>query len=50
MISHNLEDSMQIATRFIVIAGGQIVYDGDPDRLMNGLIPESTLLGIPSRC
>ncbi|AKK20344.1 thiamine ABC transporter ATP-binding protein ThiQ [Candidatus Liberibacter africanus] len=49
MVSHNLEDAVQIATRFIVVAEGKIVYDGHPDCLMNGLIEESALLGISSR-
>lgn len=50
MITHNLDDAVQIATRFIVVAEGKIVYDGYPDRLVNGLTLESILLGISSHC
>ncbi|WP_333948096.1 thiamine ABC transporter ATP-binding protein ThiQ [Candidatus Liberibacter brunswickensis] len=46
MVSHNLEDAVKIATRFIVISEGKIVYDGNPDYFMRGLIPESAILGI----
>ncbi|WGL98788.1 thiamine ABC transporter ATP-binding protein ThiQ [Arsenophonus sp. aPb] len=46
MVSHNLEDTSQIATRAIVIAEGKIAYDGQPDCLINGLTPASILLGI----
>ncbi|KGB28041.1 thiamine ABC transporter ATP-binding protein [Candidatus Liberibacter solanacearum] len=50
MITHNLDDAVQIATRSIVVAEGKIVYDGYPDRLVNGLTLESILLGISSHC
>lgn len=46
MVSHNLEDTSQIATRAIVITEGKIAYDGQPDYLINGLTPASILLGI----
>ncbi|MFP3019165.1 MAG: thiamine ABC transporter ATP-binding protein ThiQ [Arsenophonus sp.] len=35
--SHNLEDSIKIATRYIVIKEGKIFYDGQLDCLINGL-------------
>ncbi|MFV0255862.1 thiamine ABC transporter ATP-binding protein ThiQ [Candidatus Liberibacter solanacearum] len=50
MITHNLDDAVQIATRSIVVAEGKIVYDGYLDRLVNGLTLESILLGISSHC
>ncbi|CAL9914411.1 thiamine ABC transporter ATP binding subunit [Candidatus Liberibacter solanacearum] len=50
MITHNLDDAVQIATRSIVVAEGKIVYDGYPDRLVNRLTLESILLGISSHC
>ncbi|MGP1928522.1 MAG: thiamine ABC transporter ATP-binding protein ThiQ [Arsenophonus sp. NC-WZS1-MAG3] len=46
IVSHNLEDTNQIATRSIVITDGKIAYDGQTDWLINGSTQASMLLSI----
>lgn len=46
MVSHSIEDSLQIAPRSLVIADGAIVYDGDTETLLQGKTDASALLGI----
>lgn len=46
MVSHNVEDALQIAPRTLVIADGAIAYDGSTRALLAGTTPASQLLGI----
>ena len=46
MVSHNLEDAAQIASRTLVIMEGLIAYDGTTSQLLQGQSTASELLGI----
>ncbi len=46
MVSHNIEDALQIAPRTLVIADGLIAYDGSTLQLLEGQNSASKLLGI----
>lgn len=46
MVSHNIEDAHQIASRTLVIHDGTIVYDGSTEQLLKGEDPAAKLLGI----
>lgn len=48
MVSHSVEDAMQIATRALVVADGRIDWDGTPRDLLSGNASASRLLGIPA--
>lgn len=49
MVSHNIDDALQIAPRSLVIADGVIAYDGTTLQLLQGKSPASTLLNISTR-
>ncbi|WP_353244494.1 thiamine ABC transporter ATP-binding protein ThiQ [Providencia sp.] len=44
MVSHNVDDALQIAPRTLVIADGVIAYDGDTQALLQGQSAASALL------
>lgn len=46
MVSHNVDDALQIAPRTLVIAEGKIAYDGDTQYLLQGQSAASALLSI----
>ncbi|MBN6359639.1 thiamine ABC transporter ATP-binding protein ThiQ [Providencia huaxiensis] len=46
MVSHNVDDALQIAPRTLVIAEGKIAYDGDTQLLLQGQSEASALLSI----
>ncbi|HBC7429555.1 TPA: thiamine ABC transporter ATP-binding protein ThiQ [Providencia rettgeri] len=46
MVSHNVDDALQIAPRTLVIAEGKIAYDGDTQSLLQGQSAASALLSI----
>lgn len=46
MVSHNVEDALQIAPRTLVIADGTIAYDGGTRELLAGTTSAAKLLGI----
>ncbi|ENR5390771.1 thiamine ABC transporter ATP-binding protein ThiQ [Providencia rettgeri] len=46
MVSHNVDDALQIAPRALVIAEGKIAYDGDTQSLLQGQSAASALLSI----
>ena len=46
MVSHSIEDAARIAERSLVVAGGQIVWDGATEILLRGEAEASSLLGI----
>lgn len=46
MVSHNVDDALQIAPRTLVIAEGAIVYDGNTQQLLQGQSAASALLSI----
>lgn len=46
MVSHSTEDAARIAERSLVIADGQIAWDGQTDVLLRGEVEASILLGI----
>ncbi|ELX8377616.1 thiamine ABC transporter ATP-binding protein ThiQ [Providencia vermicola] len=46
MVSHNIEDALQIAPRTMIIHDGAIAYDGSTKTLLSGSNPASELLGI----
>ncbi|MGG4671741.1 thiamine ABC transporter ATP-binding protein ThiQ [Providencia sp. Me1] len=46
MVSHNIDDALQIAPRTLVIAEGKIAYDGDTQLLLKGQSAASALLSI----
>ncbi|MDV5226477.1 thiamine ABC transporter ATP-binding protein ThiQ [Providencia rettgeri] len=46
MVSHNIEDALQIAPRTLVIADGIIAYDGSTQELLRGDSLAAELLGI----
>ncbi|ENU1225445.1 MULTISPECIES: thiamine ABC transporter ATP-binding protein ThiQ [Providencia] len=46
MVSHNVDDALQIAPRTLVIAEGKIAYDGDTQLLLKGQSAASALLSI----
>ncbi|WP_395479855.1 thiamine ABC transporter ATP-binding protein ThiQ [Candidatus Curculioniphilus buchneri] len=46
IVSHNLDDVLQLAPRTVLIVNGQIYYDGLTIKLMHGEIPEAVILGI----
>ena len=46
MVSHNIEDALQIAPRCIVVANGEIVYDGGTLSLIQEKSVAAELLGI----
>lgn len=48
MVSHNVDDALQIAPRTLVIAEGNIAYDGDTQHLLQGQSAASALLSITS--
>lgn len=48
MVSHNVDDALQIAPRTLVIAEGNIAYDGDTQYLLQGQSAASALLSITS--
>ena len=48
MVSHNIEDALQIAPRTLVISEGKIAYDGDTTQLLQGTSSAAKLLGISS--
>lgn len=46
MVSHNVDDALQIAPRTLVIAEGKIAYDGDTQLLLKGQSAASALLSV----
>lgn len=48
MVTHNVEDALQIAPRTLIIADGKIAYDGCTQALLAGGTAASELLGIAS--
>lgn len=46
MVSHNIEDTLKIAPRTLVISEGKIAYDGSTTQLLQGNNPASKLLGV----
>lgn len=46
MVSHSTDDAARIAPRSLVIAGGEIVWDGQTEALLRGETAASSLLGI----
>ncbi|MBN4864342.1 MULTISPECIES: thiamine ABC transporter ATP-binding protein ThiQ [Providencia] len=46
MVSHNVDDALQIAPRTLVVAAGEIAYDGDTQILLQGQSAASALLRV----
>ncbi|WP_272574343.1 thiamine ABC transporter ATP-binding protein ThiQ [Providencia sp. PROV259] len=46
MVSHNVDDALQIAPRTLVVAAGEIAYDGDTQVLLQGQSAASALLRV----
>lgn len=46
MVSHNVNDALQIAPRTLVVAAGEIAYDGDTQVLLQGQSAASALLRV----
>ncbi|MFD1092371.1 thiamine ABC transporter ATP-binding protein ThiQ [Providencia vermicola] len=46
MVSHNVDDALQIAPRTLVVAAGEIAYDGDTQALLQGQSAASALLRV----
>lgn len=46
MVSHNLDDALQIAPRTLLVVDGRIYYDGPTEPLASGEAREAAILGI----
>ena len=49
MVSHSLEDALQIASRSLVIVDGRVYWDGSTASLLRGESPAAAILGVPPR-
>lgn len=48
MVSHNLDDAVQIADRTLIVVDGAIYYDGATQTLINGKTEAARIIGIIS--
>lgn len=49
MVSHNLDDALQITPRTVLVVDGHIDYDGPTSALVRGEVSESAILGIKNK-
>lgn len=49
MVSHNLDDALQITPRTVLVVDGHVYYDGPTLALVRGEVSESAILGIKNK-